>query len=424
MYFTRSAINDKIIYYSFTRSRILASFILLAIGWGQQSLAADFLSSSKRGLASPDLTTDDLAQTSDRISWWYNWGALPNQGLESHAEQHGVPFVPMIWNSDINQESLRSYLREHPEINYILGFNEPNFASQANLTPQQAADSWGQIEAIADEFSLKIIGPSVNYSPGDVDIPGSDDNGSPFVYLDAFFQACQGCRVDAIGVHGYMSAPEYFTDYIQQFHDRYQKPIWVTEWNLDKGADVETVEESMNFLATTVRWMEAQDYVTHYAWFLGRGAQANDLLTDDHQWTALGRLYQGIPAIDHTYTLPEKIEAESANSIRGVNHRTTFADGKPIIQLFSDGDDALLQFNIYSPTQRIYNWTLKYAAEGGATIAVRVDDNDEQVVTLENTGSPYYWQQHTQLLSLPAGRHQLTLRSISGRPNFDWLRFE
>ncbi|MBC7451657.1 MAG: hypothetical protein H7259_09235 [Cytophagales bacterium] len=35
--------------------------------------------------------------------------------------------------------------------------------NQARLTPTEAAAAWPQIEAIADEYNLKIVGPAVNY---------------------------------------------------------------------------------------------------------------------------------------------------------------------------------------------------------------------------------------------------------------------
>ena len=61
-----------------------------------------------------------------------------------------------------------SYLGIIPDLNFtifggakhLLAFNEPNFYSQSNLTPMQAAKLWPTIEAIAKEvfhsFSLFI----------------------------------------------------------------------------------------------------------------------------------------------------------------------------------------------------------------------------------------------------------------------------
>jgi hypothetical protein len=39
---------------------------------------------------------------------------------------------------------------------YLLGFNEPNFKSQANLTPAQAASMWPNLEKIAADKGLEL----------------------------------------------------------------------------------------------------------------------------------------------------------------------------------------------------------------------------------------------------------------------------
>ncbi len=35
---------------------------------------------------------------------------------------------------------------------YILGYNEPNFSDQANLTPQAAASDWPNLERVANKY--------------------------------------------------------------------------------------------------------------------------------------------------------------------------------------------------------------------------------------------------------------------------------
>ena len=102
-----------------------------------------------------------------KVSWWYNWAVTPELPVRDHYEDYDMDFVPMAWNGAFNETALREFLDEHPNVKYLLGFNEPNFAEQANLTPQQAADLWPQLEAIADDYNLKLVAPAVNYSPLD-----------------------------------------------------------------------------------------------------------------------------------------------------------------------------------------------------------------------------------------------------------------
>ncbi|WP_115718473.1 glycosyl hydrolase [Gallaecimonas mangrovi] len=407
--------------------RLLVLLFVFLFSWPAFS---DDALSEKRGLGSTNTEAADLALMSGKIAWWYNWSALPGNYVGSDYSQYGVEFVPMVWGTSLDENALRNYLSIHPEVKYILGFNEPNSAGEADLTPQQAADNWYKIENIADEFNLKIVAPAVNYSAGGVDIPGTDDDGNPFAYLDAFFADCSDCRVDYIAVHAYMSDPSYVEQYLAQFYSRYGKPIWLTEFNLSKGDNTETIEQQMDFLAEMTRWLENQSYIFRYAWFIGRtsgGASAApyvDILGDAGQWTALGTLYGGIPGPDYRFDLPMTIQAEHAHSISGFHHRvTTDTNGNPVVQLFSDAVGATMQFHVHSDSEKAYNWTLNYASGGDAQIAIQVDDDAWQTVTLPDTGMQYFWSTITQAVTIPAGDHWFRVKVTSGTPNFDWMTF-
>ncbi len=388
--------------------------------------------SAKRGLGYSLTQTDDVSLMKNHIAWWYNWTETPNTNVAYSTEQNAVEYVPMAWGSDFDQSAMRSYLAAHNEIKYILAFNEPNFADQANLTPQEAADNWYKIEAIADEFNLKIVAPAMNYSPGDVDIPDTDNDGSPFEYLDAFFAACTDCRVDYLAVHAYMGNVASVESYLNQFYERYQLPVWLTEFNLSTGNSDETLEDQMDFLAELTRWFEAQDYIYRYAWFIGRtddGADSYpyvDILDDVGQWSKLGALYSGIPNQDYYQPIPARIEAEHALAITGFHHRATSANEEPVVQLFSNQDDeqnGTMTFQLYSSSDTTYNWTLNYASASDSTISLQIDDNSAQTITLPSTYNIYVWSQIDSALSIPSGNHTLTISVLSGKPGFDWMQF-
>ena len=61
----------------------------------------------------------------------------------------------------------RSFILDHPEIDYLLVMNEPNLVDQANRTPTQAVDDWLIYEqflfdlANNDGRELKLVGPNV-----------------------------------------------------------------------------------------------------------------------------------------------------------------------------------------------------------------------------------------------------------------------
>jgi len=66
-------------------------------------------------------------------SWAYNWRAQPwmAEGIES---------VPMIWGAQQMGQAIGG------NSTYLLGFNEPDLARQANISPEAAAVLWRQIE--------------------------------------------------------------------------------------------------------------------------------------------------------------------------------------------------------------------------------------------------------------------------------------
>src|SRR5262249_45204520 len=148
-----------------------------------------------RGVAYGYNSVADLTALSAGISWWYNWAAQPDNTMVASAHAGlGVEYVPMAWGED----SIASLATKVPaDARALLGFNEPNFGSQANLTPEQAAALWPQLEDFARQHDLALVSPAVNYCGGSCNVA------NPFDWLDQFFAACQGCKVDYIAMHRY-----------------------------------------------------------------------------------------------------------------------------------------------------------------------------------------------------------------------------
>lgn len=80
-------------------------------------------------------------------TWCYSWSAQPSAPA-------GVEAVPMIWDetqvtSDVGGSS-----------EWIMGFNEPDLGSQANLSPEQAVEPWAVVEARFPDRKLVAPAPS------------------------------------------------------------------------------------------------------------------------------------------------------------------------------------------------------------------------------------------------------------------------
>ena len=243
----------------------------------------------KRGLGYGYNSVADLKALSPGVSWWYNWAPQPDSAAvaTTHAAL-GIEFVPMAWN----EKDLPKLAAEVPaDAAYLLGFNEPNFGNQANLTPEAAAAAWPQITKFAQDHNLATVSPAVNYC-------GSPCNETdPFVWLDKFFAACPGCKIDYIAMHWYACDKSALTWYLGQFEGKYDKPLWLTEFAcLDDPGDHSAAGQSA-YLSDALTILENDPRVFRYAWFTGRNASspAVDLLGADGQLTPLGQQYVTAP---------------------------------------------------------------------------------------------------------------------------------
>jgi Glycosyl hydrolase catalytic core len=242
----------------------------------------------KRGMAYGGDSVADLTVLSKGITWWYNWAAQPdNAAVASAHDGIGLAFVPMAWG----QGSLANLATQVPgDARYLLGFNEPNFGSQANLTPTQAAMLWPQVEAVAQQKGLALVSPAVNYCGSPCNVT------NPFDWLDQFFAACTGCQVDYIAMHWYACTGSALTGYLQEFESKYTQDLWLTEFSCLDGSDTtEPTQES--YMQTALAILEADPRVYRYAWFTGRSTSspAVDLLGADGTLTPLGQIYVSYP---------------------------------------------------------------------------------------------------------------------------------
>lgn len=196
----------------------------------------------------------------------------------------------MVWGGSFDTAAIEAQLE--PTATALLGFNEPNFFAQANLSAEDAASLWPELEAIADAYDLTLVSPAVNFCGG-----GCWDT-DPFSYLDAFLAACEGCRVDAIAAHWYACDGPALTWYLGELA-RYERPIWLTEFACGDGDD-RSLAVQLAYMADAIPILEDDPNVERYAWFSGRtDAIPNvDLLGADGELTELGQLYVSTPASD------------------------------------------------------------------------------------------------------------------------------
>ncbi|MDA3928866.1 MAG: glycosyl hydrolase [Prolixibacteraceae bacterium] len=399
----------------------IISFVLVSC-----NLFAQF-QSAKRGIAYGYHSPEDLDVISSGLSWWYNWYVTPESEVADVYEDYHLEFVPMTWNGSADTAKLKAYLRTHPEVKYILGFNEPNFKTQANMTPVQAAAKWPMLEEIADEFHLEIVGPAVNYCDQCVDIQGTTNDSNPIAYLDAFFVECSGCRIDYIAVHNYMCYTSALQDYMEGFY-KYGKKIWLTEFAC---WDQSTINLTMqkNLVIGAIDYLENDTMVFRYSWFTG-GRNGDWPYIDIYgenagELTELGELYVNFYPVHDTsnfYLIPQRIEAESYSAMLGVQLETTADfDGFANVGYFDGGD--WLQYNIDVPETKEYFLYLRISSDANTSIQIMEGEEMLATYTIPSSGGWQNWRNYVQPIYLSKGKHELKLTSNTGNLNVNWIAF-
>ena len=382
--------------------------------------------SIKRGIAFGYHSEADMAAISQGTSWWYNWSVQPESGVAKVYQNYNMDFVPMTWNNSFNEAGLKAYYKAHPDAKYLLAFNEPNFTAQANMRPSQVAAAWPRLEAIADTFNLKIVGPAVNWCGGCVS-EGGVVFSDPYAYLDTFFSICPDCRVDYIAVHNYMCYTGALSSYIDGFK-KYGKKIWLTEYACWDQAPY-SVQKQKDLMKGSIDYLENDTMVFRYSWFTGNRSGASPYIDvyapQSGKLTELGQFYVSYRAYvaDTSYyiPLPDRFEAEHFTSMFGTsNEAVTDFDGVDDVGYIDAGD--WLEYNIDVPSSGNYYVYFRVASTALSSIILKVDGENTDTLKLTSTGGWQNWKTFGLQTELPAGKHKFRAFTPTGKFNLNWIR--
>ena len=379
--------------------------------------------SYKRGVSYGFHSEKDMQNFSKNISWWYNWAAEPDIAIRDTYKNYGVDFTPMSWNGNgIN--AVNNWVNQDPNVKYILGFNEPNFTDQANMTPKQAATAWPAFQEIANLHNLKTVGPAVNYC-GDCVTENGVTYNDPFKYLDDFFTACQDCDVDFIALHWY-GGGNSIVEYVENAR-KYNKPIWVTEF-ASWDNSVTNVEDQKKYLAGTVNFLERDPDVYRYSWFIGRRQSGQtsypfiDLYGAEGELTELGKIYMNIPVYDPAmkFQIPGKIEAEEYFLMSGLFAEiTSDTDGFLNIGWTDNNDWAEYKINVNK--SGTYNLYTRIAGTNTGIIDFLVDNKLAATLNTPSTGDWQNWKTVSTKIELEKGEHLLKMLIKDAGFNINWI---
>lgn len=101
----------------------------------------------------------------------------------------------------------------------------PEQGGQSNLTVSRGVDLWRTYVQPLKAQGVQLGSPASSSAP------------SGKTWLHDFLGLCGGnCTVDFIALHWYGTNSTQFIEYLQDFHNTFQRPIWVTEWACQVGA--------------------------------------------------------------------------------------------------------------------------------------------------------------------------------------------
>ena len=275
-----------------TRRAFLAgSLSIVAAGFMVPRSYAAGTSSSLCGVGAWWTPTVSANLADSTAHWYYTWGP----GHDWIDTPGGCEFVPMIWG----EKDLQKDMLQQAQANgrYLLGFNEPDLATQSNMSVTYALKNWPKLQ----KTGLVLGAPAVS---GSADIAGS--------WLDQFMSGARShrYRVDFIPLHWYPSpalAKNYSTyaavgalqAYLTAVYERYRLPVWLTEFSLiawsNSGGTALDVAVQAEFLQAAAAMMASLPWLERWAWFSlppFDGSPAASLYDASGQVTGVGQTFR------------------------------------------------------------------------------------------------------------------------------------
>ena len=231
--------------------------------------------SSKRGFADTGAGYSNLQATG--AGWYYTWGlGAANPG------SFDASFAPMFWGGwAVNQNNINA-VKNNANVEWVLGFNEPERTDQANMSVGAAISSWTTLSNGFAGSGKKLVSPAVS------------DTGEGQAWISSFMNQANsaGLQVDAVAFHWYgvsnpnnpAGAASSFLSRVDWYHNLANKPVFITEFAIhDWGgsySDEEISEANRQFLDIVIPALESRSYVAGYSWY---------------HWFSDAHLYEGSP---------------------------------------------------------------------------------------------------------------------------------
>ncbi|KAL9628318.1 MAG: hypothetical protein Q9164_007320 [Protoblastenia rupestris] len=223
----------------------------------------------------------------NKLTWAHNWDSN-RAGLPSHYD-----YVPTLhstkevhtgqWDNNVKK------IISSGKTVYLMSFNEPDIAAQANMSPGAAVAGFYQYMKKYASDNIKIGSPSVSNGVGT-----NPATGQPMGldWLKPFLQECAGCPISFVPVHWYGCTDGCSTaDDVALFKKQMnaamsaavvngQKvPVWIPEF--------QCLGDAQAFLEEILPWLDDQGQIERYSYFMVQ----DGILTQGNGVSDLGAKY-------------------------------------------------------------------------------------------------------------------------------------
>jgi hypothetical protein len=232
------------------------------------------------------------ARTALGVSWYYNWMQREN---EPCSDGRGGEFVPMIWGHtgvEQSQDGIKSAVSGFVDkgYRYVLGFNEPDNSTQANISVAAAIGllpSFGNPAILVGTAATQANTTGQAWFKdymGQVNANAGANLRADFIAIHWYGWNAGSCDAKASQLESYIKYAEGFPG---------NRPIWITEWGcLNQSAP--TADGVVEFYKGALAVFAKHPRLERYAWY--PWSTNCGLTNSDGTLTALGTAYAAAPA--------------------------------------------------------------------------------------------------------------------------------
>ncbi len=370
--------------------------------------------------------------------WYYNWALSGNP-------QPNYEYVPMAWGAGGASPASINQIIGKKKTTHTLGFNE---SDNCNDQSGQYNNLCQPAVAVAYYENLMSLGVRLG-------TPAPRENG-PTTWLLEFAQIAKqkDVRFDFVAVHWYdwgsnpagspNADPQQifnrFKAYLQNVHNIYKLPIWITEFNANPNRG-NAIQDA--FLRLALPYLESLPYIERYAYFQPNAAFAQNpvepanYLDANGNLTNIGELYKNHtsnPSVpDATLACPNNLEGldvpyfpPTTNTIAYEaecgkfpgNQWAVLDNAEASNGQYIKADNNLagatsiakqVHFEFELPEAGSYRVYIRSASSGGTgSLRLRMDGNDFEQLSPFNSSS-FTWFQVPRFYNLGAGKHRLSV---------------